>query len=78
MHPIRAEANKKSAGAEPVLNVFRRHHYMTEDETLAQLQAQRVYIMRELKAGRLKYNMAMPVRRALDKKILKTQRELRK
>ena len=51
---------------------------MTEDETLAQLQAQRVYIMRELKAGRLKYNMAMPVRRALDKKILKTQRELRK
>ena len=51
---------------------------MAKDETLAQLQAHRAYIMRELKAGRLKYNMAMPVRRDLDKKILKAQRELRK
>ena len=51
---------------------------MAKDETLAQLLAQRAYIMRELKAGKLKYKMAMPVRRTLDKKILKAQRELRK
>ena len=51
---------------------------MEKDDTLAQLLDQHTYIMRELKAGRMKYNMAMPVRRDLDKKILKAQRELRK
>ena len=51
---------------------------MAINPTIDQLMTQRAYIMRELKAGRMKYNLAMPVRRDLDKKILKAQRELRK
>ena len=51
---------------------------MAINPTIDQLTAQRAYIMRELKAGRMKFKLAMQVRRDLDKKILKAQRELRK
>ena len=51
---------------------------MAINPAIDQLMTQRAYIMRELKAGRMKYNLAMPVCRDLDKKILKAQRELRK
>ena len=57
---------------------FRRKQQMNHTVTIDQLTAQRAYIMRELKAGRMKFKLAMPVRRDLDKKILKAQRELRK
>ena len=51
---------------------------MNHTVTIDQLMTQRAYIMRELKAGRMKFKLAMLVRRDLDKKILKAQRELRK
>ncbi len=51
---------------------------MAINPTIDQLTAQRAYIMRELKAGSMKYNLAMPVRRDLDKKILKAKRAMKK
>ena len=51
---------------------------MNHTVTIEQLTARRAYIMRELKAGRMKYNLAMPVRRDLDKKILKAKRAMKK
>lgn len=46
--------------------------------TLDQLEAQRAWVIRELKNGRMKYFLAVPAQRDLDKKILKAKRELRK
>ena len=47
-------------------------------QPLDQLEAQRAWVIRELRNGRMKYFLAVPAQRDLDKKILKAQRELRK